>query len=148
MERFQRVAIIAKPVGNNIAEHVRSLIEIVRDAGCTPLLDDNAAAHLKQLGLRPAWRVGQARDLAADCDVAISLGGDGTMLGAARTVAPFNVPVIGINAGRLGFITDIVIEEMARIIPDMLGSYVGLSGEERKYINQALWMLAGATLHH
>lgn len=35
-----------------------------------------------------------------------------------------------------------------RIIPDMLGSYVGLSGEERKYINQALWMFAGATFHH
>lgn len=35
-----------------------------------------------------------------------------------------------------------------RIIPDMLGSYVGLSSEERKYINQALWMFAGATFHH
>ena len=138
MERFQRVAIIAKPVGNNIAEHVRSLIEIVRDAGCTPLLDDNAAAHLKQLGLRPAWRVGQARDLAADCDVTISLGGDGTMLGAARTVAPFNVPVIGINAGRLGFITDIVIEEMARIIPDMLAGH---------YVRDPRHMLQGRIYH-
>ena len=35
-----------------------------------------------------------------------------------------------------------------RVIPGMLGQYVGLTSEERKYINQALWMLATATFHH
>jgi NAD+ kinase len=46
-------------------------------------------------------------DIGQDADVAIVIGGDGTMLGIARQLAPFDVPLIGVNQGRLGFMTDI-----------------------------------------
>ena len=48
------------------------------------------------------------------------LGGDGTMLGVARSLAPFGTPIVGVNAGRLGFITDIVLEDMERLLPALL----------------------------
>src|SRR5689334_20271214 len=45
--------------------------------------------------------------LATDCDVVLALGGDGTMLGALRLAAPHGVPVLGINLGRLGYLTEV-----------------------------------------
>jgi len=57
-------------------------------------------------------------------DVAVVLGGDGTMLGIGRQLAPYNTPLIGINHGRLGFITDIPISDMQHLVPAMLeGSF-------------------------
>ena len=66
-----------------------------------------------------------AAELGKMAEVAVVLGGDGTMLGAGRLLAPYGVPVIGVNAGRLGFITDIVHEEMEETLLAMLsGHYV------------------------
>src|SRR5690625_7350206 len=58
-------------------------------------------------------------------DLAIIVGGDGTMLGAARALAHFNVPLIGINLGKLGFITDIPLQEASEALRNVLaGHYV------------------------
>src|SRR5579872_3381061 len=57
-------------------------------------------------------------------DVAIVLGGDGTMLGIARQLAQFNVPLIGINQGRLGFMTDISLDRMIPVLTEMLDGKV------------------------
>lgn len=116
MDKFERVLVIAKPMGN-IAHYVCDLIELIVRSGCTPILDESAAAYVGHVS---PYVVGNAHELAETCDVAVALGGDGTMLGAARIIAPANIPVIGINAGRLGFITDIVIEDMARLLPSLL----------------------------
>jgi len=61
-------------------------------------------------------------------DVAIVVGGDGTMLGIARQLAPYGVPLIGVNQGRLGFMTDIPLEGMLPVLADMLaGNFVAES---------------------
>ncbi len=121
MQSFEHVAVIAKPDGN-IACYVQELVKIIERSGCTPHLDENALAHMPNPG---RYHSGPVSELARDCEAAIAIGGDGTMLGAARMVAPYGIPVIGINAGRLGFITDIVIEDMHRLVPSMLsGHYV------------------------
>ena len=58
------------------------------------------------------------------CDLAIVVGGDGTMLGFGRQLAPYNVPLIGINQGRLGFITDIALDQIETTLEPMLkGNY-------------------------
>lgn len=60
-----------------------------------------------------AQRTASVRLLAQKVDVVVSIGGDGTMLGAAREVVSFGVPLIGVNQGRLGFITDISLDDQA-----------------------------------
>ncbi len=63
-------------------------------------------------------------ELGRCCDIAVVVGGDGTMLGIARQMARFNIPLVGINQGRLGFITDIPIGEFAAALAPMIaGSY-------------------------
>lgn len=124
MPKFKRVAIIAKPHGN-ISRYVCDLIEIVKSCGCDVIIDEDAQHHLRTLSNFDQVHVGSLQEIVREADVAISLGGDGTMLGAARSVAPYQVPLIGINAGRLGFITDIVLEQMQRLLPEILqGNYI------------------------
>lgn len=62
---------------------------------------------------KAAQRTMALKLLATKVDAVVSIGGDGTMLGAAREVAPYNVPLIGINQGRVGFITDISLDGQA-----------------------------------
>lgn len=65
-----------------------------------------------------------AAELGQCCDIAVVVGGDGTMLGIARQMARFNIPLVGINQGRLGFITDVPIGEFASALAPMIaGSY-------------------------
>ncbi len=63
-------------------------------------------------------------ELGQCCDITVVVGGDGTMLGMARQMARFNIPLVGINQGRLGFITDVPIGEFATALaPLIAGSY-------------------------
>jgi NAD+ kinase len=63
---------------------------------------------------------GEATNLAPQLDLAIALGGDGTMLGMARQLAAFHVPLLGINHGRLGFVTDIALEQWPQALDQIL----------------------------
>ncbi len=75
------------------------------------------------------YSVAAQEDLEHAVDLAIVLGGDGTMLSIARRLAPFGVPLIGINQGRLGFLTDIPLTRMESTLDAMLaGRYL----EERR----------------
>jgi NAD+ kinase len=58
--------------------------------------------------------------IGAQCDLGLVVGGDGTMLGIGRQLASFGVPLIGINQGRLGFITDIRFDGYANVLAPML----------------------------
>jgi NAD+ kinase len=59
-------------------------------------------------------------EIGAQCDLGLVVGGDGTMLGIGRQLAPYGVPLIGINQGRLGFITDIPFNDYKTILAPML----------------------------
>jgi NAD+ kinase len=89
---------------------------IVEASGQQVLFD---AATLEGVGLddRPGYSLAAIGEQA---DVAVVLGGDGTMLGIARELAPFRVPLIGINSGRLGFMTDIAVDQMPDVLAAML----------------------------
>lgn len=117
---FKKIAVFVKPKEILIAP-LEALIRILEKCGAEVLLCERSAATLKGR----SHRVGHTRaELGRECDLAVVLGGDGTMLGVARDLAEFDMPVIGVNAGRLGFITDIVIEDMERLLPPILsGSY-------------------------
>ncbi len=64
-----------------------------------------------------------AEEIGREADVAVVLGGDGTLLGIARQLAGFSVPLIGVNHGRLGFMTDIPLEDVQSVLPAMLSGH-------------------------
>jgi NAD+ kinase len=71
------------------------------------------------------------------CDLAVVVGGDGTMLGIARELARFNIPLVGINQGRLGFITDIAIGQYQEALAPMVaGDY---ESESRSMLEADVW---------
>ncbi|CAG7600045.1 NAD kinase [Candidatus Vallotia tarda] len=83
-------------------------------------------------------------EIGTHADVAIVLGGDGTMLGIGRQLAPYRTPLIGVNHGRLGFITDIAIDDINQLPQMLLGSY---EREERSLV-EARIMRNGAPIYH
>lgn len=113
---FRKVAIFVKPT-ESLAGPLTALISVIRKASAEVFLDERSA---QTLGERAGHRGYTRAELGDLCDLAVVLGGDGTMLGVARSLAPFGTPIVGVNAGRLGFITDIVLEDMERLLPALL----------------------------
>lgn len=113
---FRKVAIFVKPT-ESLAGPLTALISVIRKTGAEVFLDERSAATL---GERAGSRGYTRAELGELCDLAVVLGGDGTMLGVARSLAPFGTPIVGVNAGRLGFITDIVLEDMERLLPALI----------------------------
>jgi NAD+ kinase len=96
----------------HMAPVVADVLERMARAGIEPLpatgLAEWLAAHGQPTGLRAIGAVGDARDL----DVCVSLGGDGTLLDSVALVGRAGIPVLGINLGRLGFLSSVRLEEL------------------------------------
>ena len=67
-----------------------------------------------------AWEEDKAKPEVAGSDLIFSIGGDGTILHAAHVSAPFAVPILGVNLGKVGFITEIGVNELSPGLPDLL----------------------------
>jgi NAD+ kinase len=78
-----------------------------------------------------------AAELGRRCDLAVVVGGDGTMLGFAREMARHQVPLVGINAGRLGFITDIPLDRYKESLAPILGG--DYEEEHRSMLEGSVW---------
>mgnify|MGYP002700112125 FL=1 len=126
---FKRIGLISKPDATDISATVQSLYQLLSDFDLTLLVDPETALHIEI----PSEQVISIDALGEHCDVIISLGGDGTLLSAARSLVGKNVPLIGINLGRLGFLADISPAEMATKLQQVLeGAYLE---EERIILN-------------
>lgn len=128
MTNYKKAAVFAKPQGE-IGGYLRALLSLLTDAGVEPYLDRMAAEYFPEGAPFPVL---SDAALGETCDIALVIGGDGRMLGAARALWPHNLPIIGINAGRLGFITDVTVEDMARQIPLMLAGHA--VKDERRFL--------------
>ncbi len=118
---FKNVALIGKHKAPEIAEPLLNLAAFLTTRGLTVVVDDLTADHLKQ----NPYKVMNLDEIGHAVDLAIVLGGDGTMLNIARTFAPFRVPMVGVNQGRLGFLTDLTLDNMHASLVDMLeGKFV------------------------
>ncbi len=126
---FKTVGLVGKHDNQGMEISVRALGEFLRKRGHEVLLAIQTAEHL---GVTD-FPTRALHDLAADSDAVVVLGGDGTMLSIARELAPHGAPLIGINQGRLGFLTDITVEDMYGAVAEILsGQYVA---EERILLN-------------
>lgn len=118
--QFGTVALIGRASTQGIDALLRELAASIARLGAQVVFEKQTAAETgiaDYPALTPA-------EIGERADVAIVLGGDGTMLGIGRQLAPYRTPLVGINHGRLGFITDIALAEMQQIIPQLLaGQY-------------------------
>ena len=120
---FRRIALIGKHTAE-IAESLRALRELLRARGCEVRVERETAARIGN-----GEGAASYEEIGAFADLAIVLGGDGTMLAAARHLARHRVPLAGINQGRVGFMTDIALKDIRSSVSAILdGKY---SIEER-----------------
>ncbi len=129
--------------------HHAALVGKYQADGIRPLLEEIAQFLVRQ-GLEVSFEQQTAQNtgvtdydaldpeqIGARCDLAVVVGGDGTMLGFAREVAPFDLPLVGINQGRLGFITDVTIGQFRDALAPMIaGDY---AEEHRTMIEGGVW---------
>jgi NAD+ kinase len=101
--RFRHAALVGKFNSGGIREELASIATFLVARGLSVSVEAETA---RNTGF-DAWPALDAEALGAACDIAVVLGGDGTMLGIARRLARHGTPLVGINQGRLGFITDI-----------------------------------------
>jgi len=111
---FRRVAIVGKQRSSEIAASLNALRSLLSERGCEVLLEQETAAGLGAAGGVDYETIGRGVDLA------IVVGGDGTMLSAARNLVRFGVPLTGINLGRVGFMTDIPLSDMSASVGAIL----------------------------
>lgn len=111
---FARVALIGKPAPA-IALSLRALRDFLRERGCEVMIEKETAASVGESGAVVGFD-----EIGGSADLAIVMGGDGTMLSAARNLAHRKVPLAGINLGRLGFMTDIALSDMSSSVGAIL----------------------------
>jgi NAD+ kinase len=101
------------------------LVRYLHERGMTVLIEEDTAANVASGLDLGKWASGSFAWLGAHADLAIVVGGDGTMLNAARQLARYRVPLVGVNQGRLGFMTDIARSDMLTCMDDLLdGKFV------------------------
>jgi NAD+ kinase len=112
---------------------LEGIAQFLHTLGCDVILEHDTAANSGLTG----YPVMSIDEIGTSCDLALVVGGDGTMLGYARQLAPYSVPMIGINQGRLGFITDIALNDVERSLKDMLaGAY---EEDKRAMMHAKVW---------
>jgi NAD+ kinase len=111
--KFRQVALIGKyqttavgAAGASSRQALEQIAHFLLDLGCEVVIESDTAANM---GLA-RYATMDVAGIGATCDLCLVVGGDGTMLGIGRKLAQYGVPLIGINQGRLGFITDIPFE--------------------------------------
>ncbi len=107
-QKFQTVGLIGKPNHHGTNESLNILYTYLHDRGVKVLVEERVADDLKNADVEVLDLV----SIGKRAQMAIVVGGDGNMLGAARVLSRFNVSVVGVNRGNLGFLTDISPDEI------------------------------------
>jgi NAD+ kinase len=131
--RFRHAAIVGKYQAQGIRGVLEEIARFLVQQGLKVSFEQQTAANtgIDEFGaLTP-------EELGRDCDLAVVVGGDGTMLGIARQLARFGIPLVGINQGRLGFITDVNVNQFAEALAPMIaGDY---EEEHRTMLEGGVW---------
>ncbi|HLR18028.1 MAG TPA: NAD(+) kinase [Alcanivoracaceae bacterium] len=118
--KFRKIGVVARPNSDQALETTRQLIAFLKQRGCDVILEDRVGEDLGNPNLQMATR----KQMVESCDLVVVVGGDGCLLSAGRTFAGSQVPVLGVNRGRLGFLTDISPQELEEKVEQVLrGDY-------------------------
>ncbi|VAW62115.1 NAD kinase [hydrothermal vent metagenome] len=125
---IKTIGIIAKDKSEAVTNTVNKLADFIRQKNCAVVCDKSAEGILNNI------EYVNRQTLAQTADLAIVIGGDGTFLSAVRSLADFNIPVLGVNLGRLGFLVDISPDDMLLHLEKIMqGEYV----EESRFLLEA-----------
>lgn len=114
------IALIGKYHSPEVADSLFLLAEYLHQRGVVVFIERETATSIGTGRDLTRWVTCGFNDIGAHADIAIVLGGDGTMLNAARRLARYRVPLVGVNRGRLGFMTDIARQDMLSCMDDLL----------------------------
>lgn len=131
---FKIIGLIGKYGDPGVGETLLQISEYLTDHQCSVMLEAETASMVanQHLPIASLDKIGR------ECDLAIIVGGDGTLLNAARNLVDYNVPILGVNLGRLGFLVDISPEDLTRRLDELLA---GKYEEEHR-------ILLSAVIHH
>jgi NAD+ kinase len=132
---FQNVALIGKYKAPEIAGALLRLAAFLSSRGLNVVVDSLTAEHIAD----NPYPVMKLEEMAGTMDLAIVIGGDGTMLNIARTLSPYRIPLVGVNQGRLGFLTDLTLDNMQDTIAAML---------EGKFVTEQRLLLTASVLRN
>ncbi|GAA0562524.1 NAD(+) kinase [Halomonas salifodinae] len=120
MTAFKTIGLIGRLGSAQVVETLKRLIRFLHEGGYHVILEDRTATVLLDHGQQEA-----SRSLLGEiCDLVIVVGGDGSLLGAARAFCRSGTPVLGVNRGRLGFLTDISPDDLEEKVGQVLaGDY-------------------------
>lgn len=144
---FYRVGIMTRPETPEIEAYLTQLVDFLRTQNITVYIDQACIDE----GLLPSEKHHEVTFLSKDnlvqnCDLIIVMGGDGTFLSAARQVAPYRVPLVGINLGHLGFLSQVSCEKMlCQLNEILLGQYLC---EECTIVEAQVFRFGEPIFHH
>jgi len=126
---MKKIGIICKQGRKEPQEILQELLPLIKKNGCETFVDSETASALKINGF-------SREEIASRVDLVLVLGGDGTMLSVSRLVAEKGIPILGINLGSLGFITEVSRDEIFSTVNKMLNE--GCAIEERLMLSAAV----------
>jgi len=120
MEKAKRCAIFGNTYQPKKCEAVQKLFDALSSLGIVPLIDKSFFDYLKDEmhAIIPEHQL--ITDNAFDADIAVSMGGDGTFLTTAMRVGEKQIPILGINTGRLGFLADFSLDDITQTFENFL----------------------------
>ncbi len=117
---FKKIALITNNDARGMIDTLKLVSDFLSSRDTEVVLDEHCAELMPDSGYEQV----DMADPNVDCDLAIAIGGDGTMLRAARLLAEHDIPLLGINRGRLGFLTDIPADDVEAHLAEILdGNY-------------------------
>jgi len=118
--KFKTIGVITKPQAEPVTQTLQTLFEFLKNKNCNVILDQQIPDTINRCNFKKASR----EEIGEQCDLVIVVGGDGTILNAVRSLVDADVPLLGINVGRLGFLADISPDKLEQSLDEILnGSY-------------------------
>ena len=133
---FHTIGLIGKFGDPNVAGALNQIAAHLLQRQLRVLLDESSAQLIPDSGLEVASRAA----IGEQCDLVVVMGGDGTMLNAARSLVDYEVPILGVNLGRLGFLADVSPSEIPHSLDEVLA---GQFREARRSLLHAQVMHGG-----
>ncbi|CAH1747984.1 NAD kinase [Thauera humireducens] len=140
--KFRNLALVGKYQSPDVAESVMAIARFLRESGLMVWIEQGTASSIGGAGDFP---VASYEHIGGEADLAVVIGGDGTMLHTARRLVEYGVPLAGVNLGRLGFLTDIALNDAQRGLGEIIA---GRYTEESRFMLDAEVLRGGTRAFH